>query len=183
LAVGVKRSSRLYLTSVLIYGLAALLIALPTSAVFAFYMSRWFLNLFNIDYNVFQVSRLALIVQVLSAVLVPLLAVLWPVLKGTAITVREALSTYGLGGDFKHSFIDRIVEKFGTLFCQHYMPPPWAISFRRKGRLILTLLALTTAGVMFLVVMSLIASTNLTLDNEMKRQGYDVRIGFTSDQH
>jgi putative ABC transport system permease protein len=35
---------------------------------------------------------------------------------------------------------------------------------------------------MFLVVMSLIASTNLTLDNEMNRQGYDVRIGFTGDQ-
>jgi putative ABC transport system permease protein len=182
-AIGGRRKKivSLYLVSVLIYGLAALLIALPSSAVFAFYMSRWFLNLFNIDYNVFQVSRLALIVQVLSAVLVPLLAVLWPVLKGTAITVREALSTYGLGGDFKHSFIDRIVEKFGTLF----LPTLYAASlgnlFRRKGRLILTLLALTTAGVMFLVVMSLIASTNLTLDNEMKRQGYDVRIGFTSD--
>jgi len=183
-AIGGRRKKiiRLYLASVLIYGLAALLIALPTSALFAFFMSQWFLNLFNIDYNVFQVSQLAIIVQVASAILIPLLAVLWPVLKGTAITVREALSTYGLGADFSHSFIDRIIDKIGAAF----LPTLYAASlgnlFRRKGRLVLTLLALTTAGVMFLVVMSLITSVNLTLDNEMERQGYDVRIGFTDDQ-
>ena len=183
-AIGGRRKKiiRLYLASVLIYGLVALLIALPTSALFAFFMSQWFLNLFNIDYNVFQISQLAVIVQVISAIAIPLLAVLWPVLKGTAITVREALSTYGLGADFSHSFIDRIVEKIGSTF----LPTLYAASlgnlFRRKGRLVLTLLSLTTAGVMFLVVMSLIASVNLTLDNEMNRQGYDVRIGFTTDQ-
>ena len=183
-AIGGRRKTiiRLYLTSVLIYGVVALLLALPTSAVFAFYMSRWFLNLFYIDYNTFQVSQQAIIVQVISAIAIPLLAVLWPVLKGTAITVREALSTYGLGGDFSYSLLDRVVEKFGRLF----LPTLYAASlgnlFRRKGRLFMTLLALTMAGVMFLVVMALIASTNLTLDNEMNRQGYDVRIGFTSDQ-
>jgi putative ABC transport system permease protein len=183
-AIGGRRKKiiHLYLASVLIYGVVALLIALPTSALFAFFMSQWFLNLFNIDYNVFQVSHLAVIVQVISAIAIPLLAVLWPVLKGTSITVREALSTYGLGADFSHSFIDRIIEKIGSTF----LPTLYAASlgnlFRRKGRLVLTLLALTTAGVMFLVVMSLIASVNLTLDNEMNRQGFDVRIGFTGDQ-
>lgn len=183
-AIGGRRKKiiGLYLASVLIYGLIALLIALPTSAVFSFYMSRWFLNLFNIEYNAFQISQQAILVQVISAIAVPLLAVLWPVLKGTAITVREALSTYGLGTDFHYNFLDQIIEKIGSSF----LPTLYAASlgnlFRRKGRLVLTLLALTTAGVMFLVVMSLIASTTLTLDNEMKRQGFDVRIGFTGDQ-
>jgi len=184
-AIGGRRKNiiLLYLASVLIYGLIALLFALPTGAAFSFFMTRWFLNLFNIDYPVFQVSQRAIIIQIISAVLVPLLAVLWPVLKGTAITVREALSTYGLGGDFHYSFLDRFVERIGARF----LPTMYAASlgnlFRRKGRLLLTLIALTTAGVMFLVVMSLIASTNLTLDNEMARQNYDVRIGFTSDQN
>jgi putative ABC transport system permease protein len=184
-AIGGRRKKivSLYLVSVLIYGLIALLIALPTGALFSFYMSQWFLNLFNIDYNIFQVSHQAILIQVISAIVIPVLAVIWPVLKGTAITVREALSTYGLGADFHNSFIDRVIEKVGSTF----LPTLYAASlgnlFRRKGRLVLTLLALITAGVMFLVVMSLIASTNLTLDNEMNRQGYDVRIGFTADQN
>ncbi len=50
--------------------------------------------------------------------------------------------------------------------------------FRRKGRLLLTLLVLITAGVMFLVVMSLISSVNHTLDNDLARRGYDIRLGF-----
>jgi putative ABC transport system permease protein len=184
-AIGGRRKKivSLYLVSVLIYGLIAMLIALPTGALFSFYMSQWFLNLFNIDYNIFQVSHQAILIQVISAIVIPVLAVIWPVFKGTAITVREALSTYGLGADFHNSFIDRVIEKVGATF----LPTLYAASlgnlFRRKGRLVLTLLALITAGVMFLVVMSLIASTNLTLDNEMNRQGYDVRIGFTADQN
>jgi putative ABC transport system permease protein len=130
----------------------------------------------------FQISSRAVTIQILSAVIVPILAVLWPVLRGTAITVREAISSYGLGGDFRHNFIDRFVEKVGSLF----LPTVYAASlgnlFRRKGRLVLTLTALFTAGVMFLIVMSLISSVNLTLDNEMARQNYDVRIGFTAEK-
>lgn len=183
-AIGGKRHRiiRMYLISVMIYAGTALLLALPTSAVFSFFMSRWFLNLFNIDYEVFQVSTSAIIIQLLSAFIVPILAVLWPVLKGTAITVREAISSYGLGADFHQNFVDRFVEKIGSLFLPTIYTASLGNLFRRKGRLILTLTSLVTAGIMFLVVMSLISSTNLTLDNEMARQGYDVRIGFTEGQ-
>ncbi|MBE0687550.1 MAG: FtsX-like permease family protein [Anaerolineaceae bacterium] len=173
---------RIYLAGVIIYGFFALLIALPTSSAFSFLMSQWFLNLFNIDYTTFQISLRAILFQVGSAILAPILAALWPVLKGAGISVREAISTYGLGGDFGSSWLDRLVDRFGLRF----LPTIYAASlgnlFRRKGRLLLTLLVLTTSGVMFLVVMTLISSTNFTLDNEMARQGYDVRIGFTSNQ-
>ncbi len=183
-AIGGRRKKivGLYLVNVFIFGLVSLLLAMPTSAVFSFFMSRWFLNLFNIDYDVFQVSQRALILQSISALVIPLLAILWPVIKGTAITVREALSTYGLGGDFKQKLLDQVIEKFSARFLPTMYAAALGNLFRRKGRLALTLLSLITAGVMFLVVMSLIASINFTLDNEMARQGYDVRIGFTGDQ-
>jgi putative ABC transport system permease protein len=54
--------------------------------------------------------------------------------------------------------------------------------FRRKGRLLLTLLALSAAGVAFLLVMSLLSSVNLTLDRELARTGYTVKLGFASEQ-
>ena len=75
---------KVYLTGVLAYGLLALLISLPLGMLVAFGMSQWFLNEFNIDYNTFQFSTQAVILSVLSAILVPLIAALWPVLSGAA---------------------------------------------------------------------------------------------------
>lgn len=171
-----------YLTEVLVYGLLSLVIALPVGAFLAFGLTQWFLNLFNIDYDVFQFSDRALILQILAATLVPLLAALWPVLKGATITVRQAIATYGLGGDFGSNWLDRLVESVG----QRFLSAPYVIAlgnlFRRKGRLTLTQLVLIAAGVMFLVVMSLSASITLTLDNEFGRRGYDTTIYFESNE-
>lgn len=183
-AVGGRRSTiiKLYLAGLLIYGLLALAIALPLSAAFAFFMSRWFLNLFNIEYAAFQFSQTAVFLQVAAALLAPLLAGLWPVLKGASITVREAIATYGLGADFGSSRFDRMVERLGTALLPASYAATFGNIFRRKGRLLMTLAVLVVAGVMYLVVMSLISSTVTTLDNEMARQNYDLRIGFSQEQ-
>ena len=169
---------KIYLTGVLVYGLLALLISLPLGAFTAFGLSKWFLNLFNIDYEVFQFSNRAIAFQVMAAIAAPLIAALWPVLKGATITVREAIASYGLGGDFGSSWLDHAVERIG----QRFLPSHYAVAlgnmFRRKGRLALAQLVLVTAGAMFLMVMSLSSSITFTLDNEFKRRGYDTVISF-----
>jgi putative ABC transport system permease protein len=170
---------KVYLTTVVVYGSLAFLLSLPLAAAVAFGLSQWFLNLFNIDYDVFQMSSRAIILQALAATLIPLLAALWPVLSGAAITVREAIASYGLGsGKFGTSPFDRFIERLG----QKFLSSPYAIAlgnmFRRKGRLILTQLVLIAAGTMFLIVMSLSASITFTLNNDFARRGFDVRIGF-----
>ena len=149
----------------------------------AYDLSRWFLNLFNIDYETFQISSRAVTFQILAATIIPLLAALLPVLNGAAITVRQAIASYGLGsGKFGASSFDRSVERLG----RRLLSAPYAVAlgnmFRRKGRLILTQLALIAAGGMFLIVMSLSSSVNTTLDNELGRRGFDIRIGFEDPQ-
>ena len=173
---------KVYLSGVLIYGALALFISLPLGAVVAFGMSQWFLNVFNIDYEQFQISSRALSFQVIAALAVPLLAGIWPVLSGASITVREAMASYGIGGDFGFSRLDQMIERIG----QRLLSSPYAISlgnmFRRKGRLVLTQVVLVTAGAMFLLVMSLSASLIFTLDNDIERRGFDIRIGFDERQ-
>lgn len=183
-AIGGQRwtIARLYLAGALLYGLGALLISLPLAAGFAFLMTGWFLNLFNIDYPTFQFSQRAVLLQVGAAIITPLAAALAPVLKGASISVREAIATYGIGGDFGASWFDRLVERSGAKLLPTVYAAALGNLFRRKVRLALTGLVLVTAGVMFLVVMTLIASVNRTLDNEMARQGYAVRIGFSRAQ-
>jgi len=172
-----------YLASAFIYGALALVVALPLGAVVAFYMTKVFLNLFNIDYNQFEISRQAIGFQIASALVVPLLAGLAPTLQGAGLSVRQAIASYGLGwGRFGSSQLDRAIETIG----QRWLPSQYATAlgnmFRRKGRLILTQLVLITAGSAFLMVMSLTASLSFTLDNIFARQHYDTLIQFESNQ-
>jgi putative ABC transport system permease protein len=173
---------KLYLTTVLIYGLLAFVIALPLGAMTAFSLSQWFLTSFNIDYTTFQISLRAVAYQALAATLIPILAALWPVLKGAAMTARAAMATYGIGGDFGSNRLDQTVEQVGS----RLLSSPYAVAlgnlFRRKGRLILTQLALIGAGTMFLIVMALSASLIYTVDTDMGRRGYDISIGFDEPQ-
>ena len=183
-AIGGRRKNIIviYLTAVLVYGAAAFVVATPLGVVFAHGMTRWFLNLFNIEYEAVEVSLVAVALQALSALVAPGLAALVPVLKGARISVREAIASYGLGGDFGSSPLDRAVERIGTSL----LPTLWAAAlgnmFRRKGRLVLTMLVLVIAGVMFLVVMSLTSSIAATLDADVARRQYTACVGFTTMQ-
>jgi putative ABC transport system permease protein len=172
---------KIYLTGVLVYGVLALFISLPLGALVAFGMSRFLLNIFNIDVD-FQVSQQAVILQLVAAIIVPLLAGLIPVMQGAAITVRQAIASYGLGGDFGSNRLDRAVERIG----QRLLPAHYATAlgnmFCRKGRLILTQLVLITGGVMFLVVMSVSSSVSHTLDIDIGGRGYDAYLGFFDNQ-
>ncbi len=170
--------ARVYLIGVLIFGLLALAIALPIGLLTAWFATKQLLLIFNIDYETFRFSPQAVVWQVLAAVLAPLLAALWPVMRGAAISVREALATYGLGGDFGFTRFDRAVESLA----ERLLPSPYTIAlgnmFRRKGRLLLTQLVLVTAGAMFLMVLTLSASVTHTLDMELARRQYDMRLFF-----
>lgn len=170
--------ARVYLTGVLIFGLLALLVALPVGVLAAYFTTKQLLLIFNIDYETFRFSTQAIVWQVLAAILAPLLAALWPVMRGAAISVREALATYGLGGDFGFSRFDRAVEHLA----ERLLPSPYTIAlgnmFRRKGRLLLTQFVLVLAGAMFLMVLTLSASVTHTLDLELDRRQYDMRLFF-----
>ena len=183
-AIGGKMPSivGMYLVSALVYGILAFVIALPLGAIVAHIVTKVFLNLFNIDYDTFHISRNAVILQALCAILAPLLAGLPPILKGAGITVRQAIASYGLGGEYRSGWLDRLVESIGARLLPSYYATALGNMFRHKGRLMLTQLVLIAAGASFLMVMSLNTSLALTLDNFFARQRYDISIGFDHDE-
>jgi putative ABC transport system permease protein len=167
-----------YLSGTFIYGLLALILALPLSSLVASKITGTFLNLYNIDYNIFQVSKDAVVFQLISALVIPLLAGLVPSLQAANITVRQAISSYGLGSSLR---TDKLSHPEKGLFGR--LLPPMAASvlgnlFRQRGRLMLTQLVLVTAGSAFLIVMSLNSSLAATLDHIFSRQHYDTTLYF-----
>lgn len=167
----------MYLGMVTVFGLLSLVIAAPLGA----WAARWIINFMSYFIN-FTLGEFSIPPQVLAleagmALLVPLLAGLYPIFAGTRITVREAITSYGLGEEgFGGSAIDRLVERL------HGLPRPIMLSlrntFRRKGRLILTLTTLTMAGTIFIAVVSVRASLLLTVDEILQYFNYDAEVQF-----
>jgi putative ABC transport system permease protein len=123
----------------------------------------------------FSLAPRVLVLEAALALLVPLLAGLWPILSGVRITVREAIADYGLGeGDAGNGLIDRLLEQVRGL------PRPLLLSlrntFRRKGRLVLTLVTLVLAGTLFMAVVSVRASMTDTVDELLQALGYDAFV-------
>jgi putative ABC transport system permease protein len=167
------RVARAYLATALIYGGLALLLAVPLGVAGAHLLAAWLLDMLNVGVGTFQVEPVAVGTQIVVGAAVPVLAALVPVVGGVRVTVREAVSSHGIGTDFGQGWLDRLV---GRARC---LPRPMALSlrntFRRKMRVALTLATLTLSGAMFTIVLS----TGESLDNTIATSfslGEDVAI-------
>jgi putative ABC transport system permease protein len=193
-AVGARRSqiTAMYLVMVTIFGLLALLIAVPLGVIGAHSFTRYIAGYLNFDITNFRLPPEVLVSQVGVGLLVPLLVALYPIIMGTRITVQEALSTYGLGkGRFGTSGLDRLLVGSQSISgpapssLRRYLSRPLLLSlrntFRRKGRLALTLLTLILAGAIFIGVFSVRASLLGTLDNWLNYFQFDVDVQFDRD--
>ncbi|HMM43912.1 MAG TPA: FtsX-like permease family protein, partial [Thermomicrobiales bacterium] len=109
--------------------------------------------------------------------LVPLLAALVPVLRGTRITVREAVTSYGLSGnDRPGGLLDRLLA--GLRGFARPVLLSLRNTFRRRGRLALTLATLTIGGALFASVTTIQSSLDGTFDEMMDYWNYDVQVNL-----
>lgn len=171
---------RLYLGTTLIYSLLALLIAIPLGSLGGAGMGGFTTNMLNLDAANTSVSVTALRRQVLAGLAVPLIAALYPIYIGTRISVRAALDAYGLGrGRFGQARIDRRIEQVRGL------ARPLLLSlrntFRRKGRLALTLATLTLAGATFISVLTVRDSLRRTMEDALRYWAYDIELNLDRD--
>ena len=172
--------ARVYLATALIYGGLALLLAVPLGVAGAHALAVWLLGLFNVELGAFQFEPSAVGIQIVMGVAVPLAAALVPVLGGAGVTVREAISSHGIGGSFGQGWLDRLIGRV------RHLPRPLALSlrntFRRKARVALTLATLTISGAMFTIVLSTGNSLDNTIVNNFSL-GEDVAVKLDRPRH
>lgn len=169
---------RMYLVTTLGFSLLALCLAIPFGWLGQRANTNFMSGLMNFDVLTTGIPPQVLALEVLIGMVVPLLAALYPILRGTRITVREAISEYGLGrGLFGENWLDRLIERVRGV------SRPILISlrntFRRKGRLILTLTTLTLASAIFIAVFSVRASLLRTLDDALSYWNYDIGVNLS----
>jgi len=180
----------IYLVLVLFFGLLSLLVAVPVGMGLGYVFTLAVVRFLNIDLLNFYLPLPVLLMQVVAALVVPVLASLLPIIGGVRVTVREAISSHGIASRAGHGRFDQMVMSLRRL------PRPVLLSlrntFRRRWRLALTLGALTLAGTLFITVVnvrsSLMAEFNnivetvfnyevvLTLDGKYKGSGVERRV-------
>lgn len=183
-AIGASTSAiaTMYFSEVMIMAVIAIAAAVPLSLAAAYFSSCQLLSLFNISCTQFDYSINAINAMLLAGILMPLLAAIVPIWRGSTMTVRKAIASYGLGSHYGNSRFDVWLERLIAQFLPTLFAATLGNFFRRKTQAFLTQSVLIIAGVLFMVLMSLIASLKLTLDNEIARSQYALQLGFQGDQ-
>jgi putative ABC transport system permease protein len=181
-AVGARAGQVLgvYLGLVTVYGILSLAVAVPAAAVGAYYFTQFTAGLLNLDISSPPLPFSTLILEIGVSVVVPVVAALYPVISATRTRVFVALNDYGMGqSDFGAGFVDRTITAVSG---QGWLPRPLMLSlrntFRRKGRLALTLATLALGGATFIAVFTVQSSIQLTLGDALKYWNYDTEVSF-----
>jgi putative ABC transport system permease protein len=170
----------MYLVLVLVFGVLALGLSYPLGLFGTRIFAGAIASFFNLELRDTSVPFYVIAIQMIISLGVPVIAALYPVISGTRVTVREAISSEGGGGSYGESIIDRIIQQIRAF------PRPVLLSlrntFRRKGRVALTLMTLTLGGAIFIGVFSVRNSLLLTFEDILNSLfNYDVTVTFERD--
>jgi putative ABC transport system permease protein len=159
----------MYVTLILAFSLLALLLAVPLGGQGAYALAQYMASMLNFNLLGYRIVPMALVIQILVGLLVPLIAGLIPVINGSRVTVLRALSggmtdddgasaSQRKDGEKRLPWFDWIQVKATHLLAKRgiHIPRPFVISlrntFRRKSRLALTLFTLSMGGAIFIAV-------------------------------
>lgn len=190
----------MYLVLIMSFAALALLIAVPLGGQGAYGLALFISSELNFNILGYRIVPTALLIQIAVGLIVPLIAGLSPVIGGSRITVLRALSG-DLTGDESQpqpgaernrsgqqqtrvSWLDRMLIRLTRMLASRgiHFPRPFIISlrntFRRRGRLILTLFTLTMGGAIFIAVFNVRATLHDYIGSIGKYFVADVTLDF-----
>jgi putative ABC transport system permease protein len=173
--------AKIYFSQALFLGIAAVVVSLPLGVLGSRALCRYMAVFLNFDINSFAVPVWVYLLVALVGIAAPLAAAAYPVWKGSGASVRVALTDFGLSQtSFGSSAFDRALARLGGSF----RPLSFAIrnSFRRRARLILTLVTLAAGGLFFMSALNVRASMINTLDTLFAARKFDLSVAL-SDTH
>jgi putative ABC transport system permease protein len=182
----------MYLALIIAFAILALLIAIPLGGQGAYGLASFISGELNFSLLGYRIVPIAIIVQILVGLFVPLIAGLAPVLSGSKITVLRALSNDLAGdeskpqadGQTRVSWLDWTLVRLTRILASRgiQVPRPFIISlrntFRRRRRLVLTLFTLTMGGAIFIAVFNVRVSLNSYIDELGSYFRADVTLDF-----
>ncbi|NDJ53910.1 MAG: FtsX-like permease family protein [Chloroflexi bacterium] len=181
-AVGARNQDvmGIYMAMAGVFGVLALLVALPIGVLLSRGMTQMLADFINVTIISYDVPGWIFALQVVTALVAPLLAAFVPVMAGARTTVREVISDVGIQGSQRNGLIDDLLARVRGL----YRPLMLSLrnTFRRKLRLTLTLITLSVAGAIFIAVLSTRASMLREFEQIPALFGMDVQVILAEPQ-
>jgi len=167
----------MYLILIIAYGLIALILAVPLGAL-AGYGLAWFIaSLVGAVLQGFRIVPAAVITQSLIAILIPLGAGFFPVNSGAKTSVQRAISNYRPADQTKKRIFFNVNAKWFSWISRPILLS-FRNTFRKRGRLLLTIFTLTVAGAVFIAVFNVRDSMTHVMSQLMQHFMGDVTVNF-----
>lgn len=162
----------MYFGMVLFLGLIACLIAIPFSYLGTNFLATFIAELINFDPPKAGITLQALLLQFGVGLLVPLLAASPAILSGTRVSPARVLSEYGINQVWGGArLLDAVLHHFPRLTRDILLA--MRNPFRKRGRLILSLITLAFAGAVYMAVVNLQDSLTGSLNEMFSFWRYD----------
>jgi putative ABC transport system permease protein len=187
-----KQILNMYIVLIVIFSLISLAIAVPLGGQGAYALSAYMADMLNFSLMYYRIVPLAMVIQVIIGLGVPLLVGLSPIIKGSKITIQRALSndiqqtdkeyeiSSGEAPKEPESIQNRLTQSLSRRGI--HLPRPLLISlrniFRRKSRLMLTLFTLTMGGAIFIAVFNVRVTLHDYITQVGKYFTADVTLDF-----
>ncbi|MEA5078366.1 MAG: FtsX-like permease family protein [Anaerolineaceae bacterium] len=170
----------IYLVLISIFGVLAFFLTLPVASFMSDRLLSFLSDQINFTYFGYRTNWAVLIIQIFLALIVPIGAAYVPILRGTNLSVQEALSGIQQQIPTSESFVDRLIARLKGLS----RPTLIALRnvFRNKGRLILTLVTLSLGGAVFISVFSVRVSFNSYIDALSRYFLADINIALSNPE-
>jgi putative ABC transport system permease protein len=169
-----KQILSLYLGTVLMFGTGALILSVPLGLYGAWILAEEIAAGMNFDIVSMGLPWQTVVLQACVALLVPLLAAWIPIRTGARITIREAISGFGISEDVGRGLIGARLSRIR--FLRQVTRLSLRNTFRRRGRCALTLVTLSLAGGMFIATLAVRDELLRGLKEMHKGEDYDVSI-------
>ncbi|MBI4671034.1 MAG: ABC transporter permease [Chloroflexi bacterium] len=182
-AIGARsiQITSLYLVLIVFEGLAAVAIGLPLGVLVGRAFTRVVAEVLNLTLYSESIPAWVFLVELLMGTLVPLLVALGPIQRTTRVTVRETLNDYGMTREsFGARGLDAWLGKIRGI--DNTLMLALRNTFRRRGRLILTLGLLAAGGGMFMTGINVNAAWDDFLVQATATRHYDIEIRLNSPQ-
>jgi putative ABC transport system permease protein len=165
--------SSLYLFMMLILCVVALLIGIPLSRMAAAGLYGQIATLLNLEIVNRSIPVWVLILQIVAGILIPIIIAAFPVIRGSRISVRDAIDNYGVS---KKSQSASALWLSQLNVISETLKLSLRNVFRQRSRLIMTLGLLAAGGAMFMTAMNVSKAWENNLKRIYVQRLYDQEI-------
>ncbi len=158
-----------YMTMILSFALTSMMIALPIGLYVGRQYARFASGMLN--FNIFDQSipMPLMFIQLAFSLLIPLIITAYPIYKSSQQSVKETLRDYGIKSKVSQSSI--------TI---KWLPTPIVMAvkntFRKRTRLIYTVLIIIIGGTGFITALNVYASMTNTVEKRMDATNFNLQI-------